>query len=41
MNIDKCQVLQESWVRETLSLNLKQIVEDIEEIRLIKALPQN
>lgn len=37
--IDECEPLRASWVRETLVLNMRQIVRDVEEIRHIKSLP--
>lgn len=38
--IEACEPLKASWVRETLVLNLRQVVKDVQEIRHIKTLPQ-
>ncbi len=37
--IEKCEPLKKSWTRDTLLLNLQQIIADVKEVVHIKSLP--
>jgi hypothetical protein len=39
--IDKCEPLKKSWTRDTLMLNLQQIISDVYEIKHITNLPSH
>lgn len=39
--IEKCEPLKKSWTRDTLMLNLQQIIADVKEVIHIKSLPNH
>jgi hypothetical protein len=40
-SIEDCEPLKKSWTKDTLILNLRQIIADVDEIHHIKSLPHH
>jgi hypothetical protein len=39
--IEKCEPLKKSWNRDTLIMNLEQVISDVNEIKHIRTLPSH